>query len=82
MLAASRVLRAWDARDRLARIAALFTFVSRLVAGESEAVELRDGVDVLVRVAGPEAAPALLLAALLKAAGSARSWTTRATSSS
>jgi hypothetical protein len=69
VLAASRVLRALDARDRLARIAALFTFVSQLAAGESAAAELRDGVDVLVRVAGPEAAPALLLAALLKAAG-------------
>ena len=69
VLAASRVVRALDARDRLARIAALFTFVSQLAAGESAAVELRDGVDVLVRVAGPEAAPALLLAALLKAAG-------------
>ena len=63
------MLRALDARDRLSRIAALFTFVSQLAAGESEVAELRDGVDVLVRVAGPEAAPALLLAALLKAAG-------------
>jgi hypothetical protein len=69
VLAASRVVRALDARDRLARIVALFTFVSQLAAGESAAAELRDGVDVLVRVAGPEAAPALLLAALLKAAG-------------
>ena len=32
-------------------------------------VSVRDGVDVLFRVAGPEAAPAVLLAALLKAAG-------------
>jgi hypothetical protein len=68
VLAASRVLHALDARDRLARIAGLFTFVSQLAA-ESASAELRDGVDVLVRVAGPEAAPALLLAALLKAAG-------------
>lgn len=56
------------ARDRLGRIAALFTFVSHL-AGAADAGELRDGVDVLVRVAGPEAAPALLLAALLKSVG-------------
>jgi hypothetical protein len=69
VLAASRVVRTLDARDRVSRIAALFTFVSQLVAGETPAAELRDGVDVLVRVAGPEAAPALLLAALLKAAG-------------
>ena len=33
------------------------------------AADLRDGVDALVHVAGPEAAPAVLLAALLKAAG-------------
>jgi len=63
------VVRALDARDRLGRIAALFTFVSQLGVGEDETVELRDGVDVLFRVAGPEAAPAVLLAALLKAAG-------------
>jgi hypothetical protein len=63
------VVRALDARDRLGRIAALFTFVSQLSAGEDPAVELRDGVDVLFRVAGREAAPAVLLAALLKAAG-------------
>jgi hypothetical protein len=63
------VVRALDARDRLGRIAALFTFVSQLGAGGDETVELRDGVDVLFRVAGPEAAPAVLLAALLKAAG-------------
>ena len=63
------MVRALDARDRLGRIAALFTFVSQLGVGEDETVELRDGVDVLFRVAGPEAAPAVLLAALLKAAG-------------
>jgi hypothetical protein len=66
---AARVVGAWDARDRLSRVAALFTFVSHLAAGESEVADLRDGVDVLARVAGPEAAPAVLLAALLKAAG-------------
>ena len=43
--------------------------MSQLAAGESAAAELRDGVDALVQVAGPEAAPAVLLAALLKAAG-------------
>lgn len=63
------MVRALDARDRLGRIAALFTFVSQLAAGQSAGAELCDGVDVLVHVAGPEAAPALLLAALLKAAG-------------
>jgi hypothetical protein len=64
----ARVVGALDARDRLARIAALFTFVSHVVAGGDRG-DLRDGVDMLVRVAGPEAAPAVLLAALLKAAG-------------
>jgi hypothetical protein len=68
--AAARALRALDARDRLRRIAALFTFVSQLTdGGRAGSGDLRDGVDVLARVAGPEAAPAVLLAALLKAAG-------------
>jgi hypothetical protein len=57
------------ARDRLRRIAALFTFVSHLIGDGPVATELRDGVDALVQVAGAEAAPAVLLAALLKAAG-------------
>lgn len=69
VLSAARVVRALDARDRLRRLAALFTFVSHLTADGATAVELRDGVDVLVRVAGPEAAPVVLLAALLKAVG-------------
>jgi hypothetical protein len=57
------------ARDRLRRIAALFTFVSHLIGDGPVATELRDGVDALVQVAGVDAAPAVLLAALLKAAG-------------
>jgi hypothetical protein len=69
VLCAARVIDALEARDRLGRIAALFTFVSHLTAGGVAADDLRDGVDVLVRVAGPEAAPAVLLAALLKTAG-------------
>ena len=68
--AAARVVRTLDAHDRLGRIAALFTFVSHLAAeAEGAAGELRDGVDMLVSVAGPEAAPAVLLAALLKSVG-------------
>jgi hypothetical protein len=62
-------VRGYDAADRLARIAALFTFVSHLAGEADGGGELRDGVDVLVRVAGPEAAPAVLLAALLKSVG-------------
>ena len=67
--AASRVVGALGARDRLARIAALFTFVSYLSREDAAAAELRDGVDVLVRLAGTDTAGAVLLAALLKAAG-------------
>lgn len=69
VLCASRVARSFDARDRLGRIAALFTFVGHLIAGREGAVELGDGVAALVRIVGPEAAPAVLLAALLKAVG-------------
>ena len=50
-----------------AEVAIVF-FVSHLTGG-GEAADLRDGADVLVRLAGAEAAPAVLLAALLKAAG-------------
>jgi hypothetical protein len=69
ILCAARVVHALHARDRLGRIAALFTFVSHLTADGAGATELRDGVDMLVRVAGPEVAPVVLLAALLKAVG-------------
>ena len=61
-------MRALEARDRLGRIAALFTFVGEL-AGDGGAFGMRDGVDALARVAGAETAQALVLAALLKAAG-------------
>jgi hypothetical protein len=43
--------------------------VSHLIGDGPVATELRLGVDALVQVAGAEAAPAVLLAALLKAAG-------------
>lgn len=55
---------------RLARITAIFTFVSHLVdvplPGEGE---LRDGVDALLGLAGEDEGPAVILAALLQAAG-------------
>lgn len=66
---AARVVRALRARDRLGRIAALFTFVAHLSRDDRVSPELRDGVDVLVRLAGTDTAAAVLLAALLKAAG-------------
>lgn len=63
------MVRALGARDRLGRLAALFTFVSHLFRDPGAGRELRDGVDVLVRLAGTHTAAAVLLAALLKAAG-------------
>ncbi len=84
MLCAQRALRARGARDRLGRIAALFTFVGQLTraldlpadaagaraaTGPETAGALRAGVEALVHVAGPDAGRAVLLAALLKAAG-------------
>jgi hypothetical protein len=57
-------------RDRLGRIAALFTFVSALVNVPSPpGGEMRDGVDVLLRLAGEEHGPAVILCALLQALG-------------
>ncbi len=56
--------------NRLARIASVFTFVSHLVdvplGAEGEA---RDGVDALLSLAGEDEGPAVILAALLLAAG-------------
>ena len=69
VFAAARVVCAYQARDRLGRAAALFTFVSHLAAEGHRGTDLGDGVDVLARVAGADAAPVVLLAALLKAVG-------------
>lgn len=57
-------------RSRLARITALFTFVSHLVDVPAEPYEgPGDGVDVLMALAGRRQGPAVVLAALLRAAG-------------
>lgn len=54
----------------MARLAAAFTFVNHLVNVPAPAdAELRDGVDVLVALAGEQEGPAVILAALLQALG-------------
>jgi hypothetical protein len=57
-------------RDRLARIAAVFTFVGHLVdVPEEPGGEARDGVDLLLGLAGDGEGAAVILAALLQALG-------------
>jgi hypothetical protein len=61
----------YRARDRMARVAAAFTFVNHLVSVPPPPPdgEWRDGVDVLVALAGEQEGPAVILAALLQALG-------------
>lgn len=57
-------------RDRLARLAAVFTFVNTLVNVPSPPEgDCRDGVDLLLRLAGEQEGPAVILCALLLAIG-------------
>lgn len=56
-------------RDRLARLAALFTFVSHLVDAPPPDDGVRDGVDWLLALAGEDEGPSVILAALLLALG-------------
>jgi hypothetical protein len=57
-------------RDRLGRIAALFSFVNALVNVPSPRDgRARDGVDLLLHLAGEEHGPAVILCALLQALG-------------
>ena len=57
-------------RSRMARISALFSFVNALVnvppAGDGH---VRDGVDLLLQMAGEQEGPAVILCALLQALG-------------
>jgi hypothetical protein len=54
----------------MARLAAAFTFVNHLVSVPAPADgEYRDGVDVLLALAGEQEGPAVILAALLQALG-------------
>ena len=55
-------------RDRIGRIACVFTFVGLLVDVPG-AGRARDGADVLLALAGIEDGPAVILAALLQALG-------------
>jgi hypothetical protein len=59
-----------DARDRLARLACLFSFVSHLMDTPRSAAEpATDGVDLLLNLAGEDEGPAVVLTALLLALG-------------
>lgn len=66
---ARRLVEAYRARDRMGRVAAVFTFVGHLVGVPPPADGCRDGVDVLVALAGEEEGPAVILASLLLALG-------------
>lgn len=58
------------ARDRLARIAATFSFVSTLVNTPAAARRpARDGVGALLAIAGEREGPAVILCAMLQALG-------------
>lgn len=63
-------MEALHARDRMGRIAAVFSFVAHLADDPAaEADDLRDGIDLLMRVAGPQHTRVVLLTAMLLATG-------------
>jgi hypothetical protein len=67
---ARSVAHGWNARDRIGRVAAAFTFVSHLVdVPPPEDDGFRDGVDSLLQLAGAREGPAVILCALLLALG-------------
>jgi len=67
---AGELLRRVPSRDRLGRLAALFTFVSHLVdVPPAPDGASRDGVEHLLMLAGEDEGPAVILAALLLASG-------------
>lgn len=67
---ARSVAHGWNARDRIGRVSAVFTFVSHLVdVPPPEADGPRDGVDLLLQLAGSREGPAVILCALLLALG-------------
>ncbi len=54
----------------MARVATAFSFVNHLVSlPQSPVSECRDGLDVMVALAGEQEGPAMILAALLQALG-------------
>lgn len=66
---ARRLVQGYRARDRMGRVAAIFTFVGHLMGVPAPADGCRDGVDVLLALAGEEEGPAVILASLLLALG-------------
>jgi hypothetical protein len=67
---ARSVANGWNARDRVGRVSAAFTFVSHLVdVPAAEPDGFRDGVDGLLQLAGAREGPAVILCALLLAMG-------------
>ena len=67
---ARSVANGWNARDRIGRVSAAFTFVSHLVdVPPPEDEGPRDGVDLLLHLAGAGEGPAVILCALLLALG-------------
>ena len=56
-------------RDRLARLALTFSFVSQLALSPPPADGVRDGLDFLLALAGEDEGPAVILTALLLALG-------------
>ena len=67
---ARSLVAAYPVRDRLGRLAAVFSFVAHLVdVPAAPDGEPRDAVDLLLALAGEQEGPALILAALLQALG-------------
>ena len=67
---ARSVVHGWSARDRIGRISAAFTFVGHLVeVPPPEDYGPRDGVDLLLQLAGAREGPTVILCALLLAMG-------------
>jgi len=67
---ARQLVRGSRARDRMARIAATFTFVRHLSSlSPSPDSEIRDGIDLLALLAGERQGAAVILVAMLKALG-------------
>lgn len=59
----------YRARDRVGRLAAAFSFVAHLVDAPQPSGPPRDGVDLLLALAGEDEGPAVILGALLLALG-------------
>jgi hypothetical protein len=66
---ARELVRGLERSDHLARLARLFSFVAGLVDVPPPEEEPRDGVDVLLALAGETSGPAVILSALLLSLG-------------